>query len=253
MRYVIISSLLICLFGISWAQNDTNREEKYINSSSKKETKNEVALDTIVVTAKRYESNLFDTSQPINIINKDDIQKIQPVTIGDVFKNQPGIDVSQTGMGTERLMIRGLYDARVLILVDGIRLSEQAPGGDHALSIDPSQIERIEVVRGPASVLYGSDAIGGVINIITKKQKRIINDGARFNGSIDAGYDSATNAKLAGLSIDGGYDRFNYYLGGSRCSVILKAASAPATVNTAMPLGSPTRQSTMTRKSGYSI
>ncbi|MBN1533601.1 MAG: TonB-dependent receptor [Spirochaetes bacterium] len=172
-------------------------------------------MNEIVVTAKGCESRVFNTSLPINIIGPKDIERIQPVSTADLFKNHPGIDISQTGMGTERPMIRGLYDSQVLILVDGIKLSEQRAGGDHALSIDPSQIERVEVVRGPVSVLYGSGAIGGVINFITKKQRNRINDELRFNGSIVNGYDSATCAKLAGISMEGGYGGFNYYLGGT--------------------------------------
>ncbi len=191
-----------------WGQEAETREE-----DEKKKTRIYL-MDKVVVTAKLYESKVFNTSLPINIIDQEDIERIQPLTTADLFKNQPGIDVSQTGMGTERPMIRGLYDSRVLILVDGIKLSEQRPGGDHAFSIDPSQIERVEVVRGPASVLYGSEAIGGVINFITKKQRKIVNDGMRFNGSVEAGYDSAINGRLAGLSLDGGYNRFNYYFGG---------------------------------------
>ena len=97
--------------------------------------------------------------------------------MGDVFENQAGISVSETGPGSIRPQIRGLLDDRVLILVDGIRLSEQRGTGNHRLSVDPKQIERIEVVRGPVSVLYGTDGIGGVINIITRKTAKKSSDG----------------------------------------------------------------------------
>ena len=189
----------------------------YLYSQEKTEKKNDnvYTLDRVVITAKKYESAAFNTALPVNIIDAEEIDKIQAVSTGDLLRNQAGVDISQTGMGTERPMIRGLYDSRVLILVDGIKLSEQRAGGDHALSIDPSQVERIEIVRGPGSVLYGSEAIGGVINFITKKQRSRKNDGLRFEGYAEAGYDSATNGLRNGLLFDGGYNQFNFSMRGN--------------------------------------
>jgi outer membrane receptor for ferrienterochelin and colicin len=121
------------------------------------------ALEEIIITASRQESKVFNSSLPVNVVTREAIEKIAPTGMGDLFEHLPGLNVSHTSMGSVRPMIRGLYDERVLVMVDGIRLSEQRGGGDHALSINPGQIERIEVVRGPAgSVLYGSDAIGAL-------------------------------------------------------------------------------------------
>ena len=100
-----------------------------------------IRLEEIVVTATKQKADVFDTSIPVNIIDKETIDRKIARSMGDVFKNQPGLSVSETGPGSIRPQIRGLFDDRVLILVDGIRLSEQRGTGNHRLSIDPAQIE----------------------------------------------------------------------------------------------------------------
>lgn len=128
-----------------------------------------VTLEDVVVTATGSEKERFDTALPINLIESRDMEERIVVSAADLLRFEPGVDAVATGTGSVHPMIRGLSGERVLVLVDGIRLSEQRPGGNHAFSLDPAQVERVEVVRGPASVLYGSDAIGGVVNFITKR------------------------------------------------------------------------------------
>ncbi|MBN2231864.1 MAG: TonB-dependent receptor [Deltaproteobacteria bacterium] len=156
-------------------------------------------LDELVITATRSQREVFDTPLPVNRITRDDIDRLTPRSMADLFRRQPGPDVSVTGPGSVRPMIRGLYDDRVLILVDGIRLSEQRGGGNHAFSISPHQIERIEVIRGPASVLYGSDAIGGVINIITRPDHTVASKsggaGKNGGGTATLACDGATDGR----------------------------------------------------------
>ncbi len=192
---------------------DAEKNEKEA-SEEKVKKKDAHKLDEIVVTANRYEERVFNTSLPVNVINREDIEKKVPRSLEAVFRGQAGVDTSRTSMGSIRPMIRGLYGERVLILVDGIRLSELMGSSSHAISIDPSQIERIEVVRGPNSVLYGSDAIGGVINIITRKYKYENEKEFRFGGSLEGSYDSAVNGWTGTGYLDGGYGGFNAFAGG---------------------------------------
>lgn len=209
----IILTLLLMPAMVLFAQ-----EEPPIDVIVEEETTAETTSETdgrIVVTATRQKRAVMDTPVPSDVITREDIEKKVPMSTGDLVKNRPGMNLSQSGMGTNRPMIRGLYDARVLILVDGIKLSEQRPGGNHALSIDPSMVERVEIVRGPSSVLYGSDALGGVINFISRKPKDRISDTPWLDGSAEASYDSATNGKIATAHINGGINRFNYHAGGS--------------------------------------
>jgi len=184
------------------------------NGPAVREAAAAVTLDEIIVTASMNESKVFNSSLPVNVITRKDIEHTVPADMGDLFKYQPGLNVSYTSMGSVRPMIRGLYDERVLLMVDGIRLSEQRGGGDHALSINPGQIERIEVVRGPGSVLYGSDAIGGVINIITRNSRRTSGEGARLHGQLGVRYDSAAESKEGDAYIEGGAGKINFFAGG---------------------------------------
>ncbi|QBE65867.1 TonB-dependent receptor domain-containing protein [Pseudoduganella lutea] len=136
----------------------------------------EEQLATVVVTASGYEQNIRDAAASITVITGSEIAKRSYTDLADVLKFVPGVSVQ--GTGTEQsISIRGMGNAYTLFLVDG----RPAQGGDtfefngggrgQQISFMPplDMIERIEVIRGPASGLYGSDAMGGVINIITKK------------------------------------------------------------------------------------
>lgn len=172
-------------------------------------------LPEIVVTATGSDKELFDTSLPVNLLENRDLEEKIAVSVAEIFQKEPGVDVVTTGSGSVHPMIRGLYGERVLVLVNGVRLSEQRPGGNHVLSLDPAQIERVEVVRGPASVLYGSDAIGGVINFITKSTDEETAPEARFGGDADVQYEGATDGWKESAHLRFGQGRFNGYAGGT--------------------------------------
>ena len=171
-------------------------------------------LDDTVVTATGQASSAFDTPVAVNVITADDLAERGAISMADVFQGQPGLSASITGPNSVRPMIRGLYDERVLVLVNGVRLSEQRPGGSHILSLDPAQIQRVEVVRGPASVLYGSDAIGGVINIITKQPPRETGPQARAGGRLATSAVSNPAGWRLGGETTFGQGAFNGLVGG---------------------------------------
>jgi outer membrane receptor protein involved in Fe transport len=137
-------------------------------------------LNSIVVTANRYEKEAYKVSQPITALNADQIETKGYPIVSDIIREFPGVDMNDAGPFRSRPVIRGLYGTRILVLVDGERLNDQRDVSDFAgvsmSLVDPSEIQRVEVVNGPSSVLYGSDAMAGVINIITRKEQ--------FNGSI---------------------------------------------------------------------
>ncbi len=172
-------------------------------------------LPDLVVTATGSEKELFDTSLPMNLLENSDLEEKIAVSVAEIFQEEPGVDVVTTGPGSVHPMIRGLYGERVLVLINGVRLSEQRPGGNHVLSLDPARIERVEVVRGPASVLYGSDAIGGVINFITKRAGEETAPEARFGGEADIRYGNATDGLKESAHLRFGRGRFNGYAGGT--------------------------------------
>ncbi|MEW6050376.1 MAG: TonB-dependent receptor [Candidatus Zixiibacteriota bacterium] len=130
-------------------------------------------LDNVVVTANRYEKEAYRTAQPVTVTGTGEIQNKGYTIVSDVIRSFPGVDMNDAGPFRARPVIRGLYGTRILVLVDGERLNDQRDissfAGVSMSLVDPNDIERVEVVNGPSSVLYGSDAMGGVINIITRK------------------------------------------------------------------------------------
>lgn len=209
---ILVTTLFTCFHPLN-AQEETPNSEN--TESDSKEPDSRYFLTPVEVTSRKQSSEAFHSSTPVNIISKEKLARKMPVSVDELFKDEPGLNVSSTGVGTSRPMIRGLYDARVLILIDGVKLSEQRPGGNHALSIDPAMVERVEVVRGPASVLYGSDALGGVINFITKKEERRMEEAFRLNGEVSTGFDSAYQAIMTNALVRGGVGGFNFYINGA--------------------------------------
>ncbi|MDY6456447.1 TonB-dependent receptor [Acinetobacter faecalis] len=135
-------------------------------------------LSTIVVSAAGYEQKITDAPASISVITKEDLEKKPYTTLLDAVRELEGVDVGETrdktGQGT--ISMRGMGSDYTLILVDGKRQNNHGDiypnsfNGNQFGHIPPlDAIERIEVIRGPASTLYGADAMGGVINIITKK------------------------------------------------------------------------------------
>jgi iron complex outermembrane receptor protein len=124
--------------------------------------------DEITVTARGREETTFSSFQTVATLESIELAAKAKTSLGEVLENQPGVAKRSFGPGSSRPVIRGFDGDRVLILQDGIRtgtLSSQS--GDHGETIDPLVLERLEVVKGPATLLYGSNAIGGVVNAVT--------------------------------------------------------------------------------------
>jgi vitamin B12 transporter len=176
-------------------------------------TTGEEQTEEIVVTATRIDTPLTEVGSSITVITDQEIQEQKKTTVLDVLKSVPGVDVVQSG-GPGQLasvFIRGANSEQTLVLIDGVEMNDPSTPGrsyDFAnMSVD--NIEHIEIVRGPQSTLYGSDAIGGVINIITKKGS------GNPGGFVSAdGGSFRTYTERAGVS--GGTGMVNYSLGASR-------------------------------------
>lgn len=130
--------------------------------------------DSLVVTANRFQQPVNTVLAPVTVVTRNDIERWQSRSLTDVMRRLPGVDVSQNGgMGqASSLFIRGTSSSHVLILVDGIRLNQAGVSGSSDLNQFPvAMVQRVEYIRGPRSAVYGSDAIGGVVNIITTPEK----------------------------------------------------------------------------------
>jgi iron complex outermembrane receptor protein len=110
----------------------------------------------------------FESYQPTSVLAGQDLQKQLEATIGATLQAEPGVAMRSLGPGPARPVIRGLDGDRVAVLQDGQRVGDlSSQSGDHGVTLNPSSARRIEVVRGPATLLYGANAIGGLVNVIT--------------------------------------------------------------------------------------
>lgn len=128
-------------------------------------------LDPIVVTAARTAQTADETLASITVITQEDIERKQAKDLIEVFRGLPGLEMSNSGGPGKAtsLFLRGTSSDNTLILIDGMKIGSATFGGTNLQDIPVSQIARIEVVRGPRSSLYGSEAIGGVIQIFTRR------------------------------------------------------------------------------------
>ena len=126
-----------------------------------------IALQGLVVTGTLSERGAAEALRPVSVMAGEELQRRLRGTVAQTLASIPGLAESNMGPATSRPVIRGLSGDRVLMLEDGSRVGDVSSAGpDHATAVDPSSARRIEVVRGPASLLYGSNALGGVINVI---------------------------------------------------------------------------------------
>lgn len=167
-----ISIALMMGVNSSYADDaDLNLNEEQ-QKTEENNSDNSIRTKGIEVSATRVKRELLQVPLSVSVITADDIQKTAPATIADALKDVPSVSIVSDGsQGIKRVGLRGENPYRTVVLVDGQRISEHKSMDGAPLLISPSQVDRIEIIRGPASVLYGSDAIGGVINIITKKAK----------------------------------------------------------------------------------
>ncbi|WP_036771986.1 TonB-dependent vitamin B12 receptor BtuB [Photorhabdus australis] len=134
----------------------------------------EDAQDSLVVTASRFKQPVSSILAPYTVVTQDEIIRWQSNSVADILRRLPGVDIARHGgIGQlSSLFIRGTQSSHVLVLMDGIRLNQAGISGSSDLSQIPvSLVQKIEYIRGPRSAVYGSDAIGGVINIITTREK----------------------------------------------------------------------------------
>ena len=124
--------------------------------------------EQVTVTATGTEQSLSNSIQSVEVIGSVDLAKKSPVSLGEALDGELGVSKRSFGPGTARPVIRGFDGDRVLVLQDGNRIGGLGfESGDHAEPIDVLTVERVEIVKGPATLLYGSNAIGGVVNTIS--------------------------------------------------------------------------------------
>ncbi len=144
----------------------------------------------------------FEAFNAVTTLDSFDIIRESAGSLGDALRNEPGIASRSFGPGSSRPIIRGFDGDRVLILEDGLRTGDlSSQSGDHGITIDPNGAERIEIVRGPATLLYGSNAVGGLVNVITPHEsyRESLFGGTRAQFGANAGSANAEAGTTASL------------------------------------------------------
>lgn len=171
----------------------------------------EFSLDTMVVTATRTEMSVKEAPSAVQVVDSKKLEQTQAKTLHDALKGALGVNVFNDFQGRSNVSIRGSESRHVLILVDGKRLGgEAAYNSANAWDVDRirmEDVEKVEIIRGPAGALYGSDAMGGVINVVTKTPNKTI-------ASINYEYGWYENGKGAGyksnLYLQGAEKNYSY-------------------------------------------
>jgi iron complex outermembrane recepter protein len=156
----------------------------------------------IVVTGGEIEQSSTDTAQAVTVLNEAQLKERAAASLGDTLATQPGVAASGFAPGASRPIIRGLADNRVRVLNDGTEVfdvSNLSP--DHAPSVSPLISQSIEIVRGPATILYGSGAIGGVVNVVDNRIPAELPPNP-FSGEFDTRFDSGDLERSVAGQID---------------------------------------------------
>ncbi len=182
----------------AFAQQSVKSTDEDINS-----------LEEVTITTHRSERRVVDTGASVTVFDRDDILARQQVMIADLLRSVPGVTVSRSGgvAGVTSLRLRGAEAGQTLVMINGIKVNDLSSptGGYNFANLDSSQVQRIEVVRGPQSVMWGSDAIGGVVNITTGSNKQGISvSGDASWGSFDT-KNLATSVGYGGQMMQAGF------------------------------------------------
>src|SRR5437016_5788042 len=167
--------------------------------------------EPVVVTATKVETPREQLGASVTVIGEDELKTYNYSEFQEVMRQVPGVDIQRFGgLGrNSSIRIRGANPNQVQVLVDGMRVKSPTLGSAELSEISLDAIERIEVVRGPQSTLYGADAIGGVVNVITKKGAGPVQSTVHLQAGSYATFREQAN-------VQGSYGGFNFNLSGSR-------------------------------------
>ena len=173
-----------------------------------------IHLEDLIVTASPYAKSQNDLAQPTHVLTGARLALQQSSSLGELLSGEPGVSSTYFGPGASRPIIRGMGGDRLKILENNsstIDASVTSP--DHAVSLDPLLIERVEIVRGPAALLYGSNAVAGAVNIITHRIHTARPEHP-LEGRVELRTQSVNNEESAGLVLEGGIGNFAWHLDG---------------------------------------
>ncbi len=171
-------------------------------------------LGRILVLDEADKSTLFERVQNVTTLSGDSLLRVRATSLGETLKNEVGVSSTSYGPNASRPVIRGLDGDRIRILQNGLGILDASGASqDHAVSIDPLLMDGVEIVRGPLSLLYGSSAIGGVVNILTNRTHSQFEEG--FHGAADTQLSSVDNGKTIGFKADYGVGKWMHHVDGN--------------------------------------
>lgn len=161
----------------------------------------EHAIPEIVVQSTGLGRTLSDQAQPVTVLSKDQLDMKAANQIGDTLASEPGIASSSFGPGAARPVIRGLGGDRIRVLENGVGTNDlSAVSPDHAVTIESALVDKVEVVRGPASLLYGTSAVGGVVNVFDNRIPEALPD-TPVQGTVEARGESVSRSRTGLASV----------------------------------------------------
>lgn len=167
--------------------------------------------ETIVVTAGSTRG-AAEIIQPVNVMERSDISEALQPTIGETLKNEPGVNSTQYGAGSSRPVIRGQGGGRIRILEDDLDIGDASVSSpDHAVAMDPLSTERVEIIRGPATLLYGNTAVGGVVNVMDERIPDHVPQ-TKVGGTVELRGGSVADERMAAAELRGGASQVAWYM-----------------------------------------
>lgn len=188
-------------------QSETRSTERATERST------EQSYERIIVTASALQRTALESAQPVHVLYGDSLRASEAATLGESLRGLPGVQATYYGPTSSSPIIRGLDGPRVKIVQNGLDVADISRGGpDHAVSSEATTAQQIEVLRGPATLLFGSGASGGVVNVVDNRVPRQQVDG--LEGSYGVRYNSVSDERSGSFDLNAGQGNFALHLDG---------------------------------------
>ncbi|HAJ76705.1 MAG TPA: hypothetical protein DCM64_09650 [Gammaproteobacteria bacterium] len=199
------SYILLSAQGVSAAENDAQ-----VNTSELEHS--DAAIEEIIVTSSFHRSRA-ETALPVNILTGEELREKVGTTLGDTLQNEVGVNIASFGVNVGAPVIRGQTANRVQVLQGGVgNIDASAISADHTNSLEPALADRIEVLRGPSTLLYGNGAIGGVVNVIDNRIPTQLPN--VISGLFETRNNSASDQQVSVLKMEGAIGQFAWHADG---------------------------------------
>ncbi len=171
-----------------------------------------ISTDDIMVTSTRYERSIRDVALPLSVVKRQTIERLMPRDASEAVALEPGLSVTRDGVWGTHVTIRGLSRNNVVTMIDGNRIDTANDLAAGLSMVDPNDIERVEIIKGAGSSLYGTGAIGGVVNVLTKDGE--YRDDFYMDANLTGGYSSANRSGQGFFTLRGGAAKWYVKLSG---------------------------------------